>query len=89
MKGKTMSKSLQTKKGVVVSKSGDKTVKVTVKFRKQHSFYKKVINVTWSALVHDEKNQANIGDEVVFVSCRPLSAKKSWRLTEINGKALS
>ena len=81
-----MSKSLQKKKGIVVSKSGDKTVKVSVKFRKQHSFYKKVINVTWSALVHDEKNEATVGDEIIFVSCRPLSSKKSWRLIEIVGK---
>ena len=81
-----MSKSLQKKKGIVVSKSGDKTVKVSVKFRKQHSFYKKVINVTWSALVHDEKNEAAVGDEIIFVSCRPLSSRKSWRLVEIVGK---
>ena len=81
-----MSKSLQKKKGTVVSKSGDKTVKVSVSYRKQHSFYKKVINVTWSALVHDEKNEASVGDEIVFVSCRPLSSRKSWRLVEIVGK---
>ncbi len=81
-----MSKSLQKKKGIVVSKSGDKTVKVSVNYRKQHTFYKKVINVTWSALVHDEKNQASVGDEIIFVSCRPLSARKSWRLVQIVGK---
>tara|TARA_S200000501_G_C20467823_1_gene588039 strand:- start:65 stop:316 length:252 start_codon:yes stop_codon:yes gene_type:complete len=81
-----MSKSLQKKKGTVVSKSGDKTIKVSVNYRKQHSFYKKIINVTWSALVHDEKNEAIVGDEIVFVSCRPLSSRKSWRLLEVVGK---
>ena len=75
-----MSKSLQKKSGIVVSKSGDKTVKVSVKTRKRHPFYKKVINVTWSALVHDEENIAKVGDEVTFIACRPLSAKKRWRV---------
>ena len=75
-----MSKSLQKKRGIVVSKSGDKTVKVSVKTRKRHPFYKKVVNVTWSALVHDESNEAKVGDIVTFVSCRPLSAKKCWRI---------
>jgi len=80
-----MSKSLQKKQGVVVSKSGDKTIKVTVKTRKRHPFYKKVIQVSWSALVHDENNVANVGDLVNFVSCRPLSAKKTWRLINVSG----
>ena len=80
-----MSKSLQQKQGIVVSKSGDKTIKVCVKTRKRHPFYKKVVNVTWSALVHDEKNEAQVGDYVNFVSCRPLSAKKTWRLINIQG----
>ena len=79
-----MSKSLQKKQGKVVSKSGDKTIKVQVQTNKQHDFYKKVIKKTWSALVHDEQNKAKIGDVVTFVSCRPLSSKKTWRLVSIN-----
>ncbi|MEK9726545.1 MAG: 30S ribosomal protein S17 [Candidatus Margulisiibacteriota bacterium] len=75
-----MSKSLQKKRGVVVSKSGDKTIKVSIQTKKRHPFYKKVVSKTWSALVHDENNTANVGDEVLFVACRPLSAKKRWRV---------
>jgi len=78
-----MSKSLQKKQGIVVSKSGDKTIKVLVNTRKKHPFYKKVVNMSWSALVHDESNSAKVGDCVNFVSCRPLSAKKTWRLVSI------
>lgn len=78
-----MSKSLQLKQGKVVSKSGDKTVKVAVLTRKSHKMYKKVINVTWTALVHDESNEAQVGDTVQFVPCRPLSSRKKWRLTSI------
>ena len=80
-----MGKSLQNKQGFVVSKSGDKTIKVTVNTRKQHSFYKKVMKVSWSALVHDEKNIAKVGDQVTFIACRPLSSKKKWRLVDIVG----
>ena len=75
-----MAKSLKRTRGVVVSKSGDKTVKVEVRTRKRHPFYKKIVNVTWSALMHDESNTAKVGDGVTFVSCRPLSAKKRWRI---------
>ncbi|MGA0241456.1 MAG: 30S ribosomal protein S17 [Candidatus Marinamargulisbacteria bacterium] len=75
-----MTQQLKKKQGLVVSKSGDKTIKVSVKTRKRHPFYKKVVNVTWSALVHDEDNSAKVGDSVSFVPCRPLSATKRWRL---------
>ena len=80
-----MSKSSQQKQGLVVSKSGDKTIKVTVNTKKRHPFYKKIINVSWSVLVHDEKNEANVGDVVTFVACRPLSKNKTWRLKSIGG----
>ena len=53
-----MGKSLQVKKGKVVSKSGDKTVKVLVQTSKSHKVYQKVMKVSWTALVHDENNQA-------------------------------
>lgn len=77
-------KSLQTKQGKVISKSGDKTIKVSVVTRKRHKRYHKVMNASWSALVHDELNEANIGDTVKFVSCRPLSARKTWRVTDVS-----
>ena len=75
-----MSKSLKIKRGLVISKSGDKTIKVSIQTKKRHPFYKKIVSKTWSALVHDEENSANVGDEVSFVACRPLSAKKRWRI---------
>ena len=75
-----MSKSLKQKKAIVISKSGNKTVKVSVKRRIIHKKYKKVINKTWTILAHDELNSTNVGDEVVIVPCRPLSALKNWRV---------
>ena len=78
-----MSKSLQTKQGKVITKSGNKTIKVEYENRKPDLKYKKVIKNTSYFLVHDEKNKAKIGDFVTFVSCRPLSSKKTWRLIDI------
>jgi len=80
-----MSKSLNQKQGVVVSISGDKTIKVQIRSRKEHAFYKKIVNTSSSFLVHDEEKKANVGDLVVFKLCRPISLKKKWRLVKIVG----
>ena len=78
-----MSKSLQIKKGKVVTKSGDKTIKVVVNTKKRHKTYGKVIKTRWTALVHDESNTVNVGDEVQFVSCRPISSRKKFRVINL------
>lgn len=82
-----MSKSLKKKQGQVVSKTGDKTIKVKIVSKKTHPFYKKIIKVTSFFLVHDHLNQAKLGDIVSFVSCRPISARKTWRLVEVSGES--
>lgn len=71
-----------TKKGLVVKKSGDKTVKVAVHEYRSHSKYKKQYRVTKRFLVHDEKNTAEAGQEVVITQCRPQSKNKHWILTD-------
>ena len=82
-----MSKSLKVKRGFVVSKSGDKTIKVSIQTKKRHPFYKKVINKTWSALVHDEENSAKVGDEVIgrVVLLKTLANFKSYFCTDNSG----
>ena len=37
--------------------------------------------------VHDERNEAGVGDLVRVVECRPLSSQKRWRLVEVLEKA--
>lgn len=69
--------------GTVVSISGLKTIAVLVEGKKMHPKYKKQYSVSKQFLVHDEKNAAKVGDTVRFVVCRPLSAKKRWRLVSI------
>lgn len=69
--------------GVIVSKSGDKTVSVLVERKVVHPRYRKIVKRFKKYLVHDEKNTANIGDTVVAIECRPMSKRKSFRLKTI------
>jgi small subunit ribosomal protein S17 len=73
----------KVRKGVVISRSGDKTIVVQSECRKRHPEYGKVIRQFNKYHVHDEKNVAKVGDQVAIVECRPLSKMKRWRLTEV------
>lgn len=69
--------------GVVVSDKMDKTIVVKVERIKKHPKYKKRYKVWRKFKVHDENNEAKIGDKVIFEECRPLSKEKRWRLVKI------
>ena len=70
------------RKGVVVSKSGAKTVKVAVSYRERHPVYGKIITRTKNYHAHDEADTAKVGDNVVIMEARPLSATKRWRIVK-------
>ena len=74
-------------RGRVVSKSGDQSVRVVLDYKIKHPMYKKFINRRTKLGVHDETNQATVGDVVDIVECRPMSKTKSWKLTKIVQKA--
>ncbi|MHC4456209.1 MAG: 30S ribosomal protein S17 [Planctomycetota bacterium] len=74
--------------GVVISQSGNKSIKVAVDFKVKHRKYGKYIKRRTKFGVHDERNQAGVGDIVEIVQCRPYSKTKSWRLTKIVEKAV-
>jgi small subunit ribosomal protein S17 len=78
------------KVGLVVSRSGNKTIVVEVTRRVQHPLYKRYINKTKKFYAHDEQNECQAGDHVRIVETRRLSALKRWRLVEIvlRGKGL-
>ena len=65
----------------------DKTVVVAVEDRVKHSLYGKVMTRTERLKVHDEGNEAGVGDRVRVMETRPLSATKRWRLVEVVEKA--
>lgn len=69
--------------GVVISNKMDKTIVIKVNRIKVHPIYKKRYRVSKKYKVHDQKNEAKIGDQVIFEECRPLSKDKRWRLIEI------
>ena len=69
--------------GKVVTKSGDKTVSIVVERRVMHPRYHKVVKRFKKYLVHDERNEVKVGDEIVAVECRPLSKTKSFRLKTV------
>ena len=70
------------RKGIVVSKSGAKTVKVAVSYRERHPVYGKIITRTKNYHAHDEADTAKVGDAVTIMETRPLSATKRWRVVK-------
>jgi small subunit ribosomal protein S17 len=77
----------KTREGYVVSDKMDKTVVVAVEDRFKHPLYGKVVRRTSKLKAHDEGNAAGIGDKVLLMETRPLSATKRWRVVEILEKA--
>jgi small subunit ribosomal protein S17 len=77
----------KTRTGTVVSANSEKTIAVRVDRRTQHVRYKKVITRSKKFHVHDERNEAKIGDTVKIRETRPLSKLKRWRLIEIIRRA--
>jgi small subunit ribosomal protein S17 len=69
--------------GVVTSRSGDKSVKVTVAYKIPHPRFHKVINRKTVLHVHDEGNETKPGDKVEIMETRPLSKLKRWRITRV------
>ena len=69
--------------GFVTSRSGDKSIKVTIPYKTPHSLYHKVINRKTVVHVHDEANDAKVGDKVEIMESRPLSRLKRWRVINI------
>jgi len=75
------------RRGVVVSKSGDKSIVVLFETRRPHKVYRKVMTYSKKLYVHDEKNEAAVGDKVLVVETRPMSRMKRWRLVNVIEKA--
>jgi small subunit ribosomal protein S17 len=77
----------KTREGYVVSDKMDKTVVVAVEDRVKHPKYGKVLRRTKKYKAHDEQNECGVGDRVLLMETRPLSATKRWRVAEILERA--
>ncbi|HKR51877.1 MAG TPA: 30S ribosomal protein S17 [Pseudonocardiaceae bacterium] len=80
-------KKRKVREGYVVSDKMNKTVVVALEDRKKHPLYGKVMRSTTKVKAHDEANTAGVGDRVLLMETRPLSATKRWRLVQILEKA--
>jgi small subunit ribosomal protein S17 len=77
----------QVRLGTVVSDKADKTITVRIDIAKRHRRYRKIVRSSSTLHAHDERNDANAGDLVRVVECRPMSRTKRWRLVEILERA--
>jgi len=77
----------RVRQGVVTSAKGDKTITVKIDVVRRHRRYHKILRSTLKLYAHDEANNANEGDTVRVVECRPMSRSKRWRLTEVLERA--
>jgi small subunit ribosomal protein S17 len=78
---------LKTMTATVVSRSGDKSVKVSIDYKIRHPKYGKYIRKRAKFGVHDERNECAVGDLVEITQCRPISKSKSHRLIKVIKKA--
>ena len=77
----------KVREGLVVSDKMNKTVVVAVEDRFKHPLYGKVVRRTSKLKAHDEQNFAGVGDRVLLMETRPMSATKRWRVVEVLEKA--
>lgn len=73
--------------GLIISDKADKTVTVAVEALVRHPMYKKRVRRSKKFIVHDERNEAHVGDTVRIIETRPLSKRKRWRLANVISRA--
>ncbi len=74
---------MRTKTGTVTSAKMQKTVAVTVHRYVMHPTYDKRFRVSKKFLADTNGFDLGEGDEVVIAECRPMSARKCFKVTEI------
>ena len=77
----------KTRQGIVISDRASKTIVVRIDVARRHRSYAKVVRTSTTLHVHDEREDAHIGDTVVVRESRPLSRTKRWRLVEVVERA--
>jgi len=73
--------------GVVTSDKMNKTRRVEIRSLVQHPKYGKYIRQRTVCYVHDENNDAGLGDTVEIVEAPPVSKKKRWQLVRVVEKS--
>ena len=73
----------KVREGRVVSAKMEQTVVVAVESRKPHPLYRRIVKSTKRYMVHNEDNQAHLGDLVRIEESRPYSKLKHWRVVQV------
>ena len=73
--------------GIVTSNMMEKSIVVAEVKRVKHAMYGKFVLKTKKYVVHDDKNDCNVGDTVKIMETRPISKSKCWRLVEVMERA--
>ena len=73
--------------GTVTSDASDKTITISIERLLRHPLYGRVVKRRKKLMVHDEQNDARVGDLVEVMETRPLSKTKRWRLAKIIERA--
>lgn len=79
----TSEKAKGARTGEVSTAGRDKTIKVVVSYVTKHPKYGKYVRRRTVLHAHDEGNQAQVGDRVEVVPCKPMSKTKSWTLSRV------
>lgn len=66
--------------GVVVKRSGSKTVAVEIVRQLRHPVYNKSSKWTKRYLAHDSADSVVVGQTVTIEESRPISRRKRWRV---------
>jgi small subunit ribosomal protein S17 len=77
----------KVRQGIVVSDKADKTITVRIDVARRHRRYEKIVRSSTTLHVHDERNEAHVGDTVRVIESRPLSRTKRWRLVDVLERA--
>ena len=83
----TERKRRKSRVGVVVSAAARRTATVRIERTFRHSRYDKIVRTARNVYVHDEGDEARVGDRVRIMETRPISKTKRWRLVEILERA--
>ena len=73
--------------GVVTSDKAAKTRRVEIPRQVRHAKYGKILHRKTLCHVHDENNDAHVGDTVEIVECPPKSRSKRWQLVRVVQKS--
>lgn len=74
-------------RGEVSSNKMSKTLVVVVARKVRHPLYEKFLSRRTKLYVHDENNEAKVGDVVEVMQTRPISKLKRWRLIRVVQRA--